>query len=297
MKLFTMNLILTKLSVMSVICIWPTIVLANHNESNSTVSNKPTLTITHDSKHTYTSNNSSTTNNTYNSNTSTSSNNTVTVSHSNSHSHHSGHHTVGEDLFYIFLEVFDEALFFGGISSMERVDGSDNLGLRPRVDGELLLPFFKFDVSALSGMSENGMGSDMSFEMGYGPWAMHYRNTSFLNDNTFSKVQSFNKFEFLYRMSFGSDFELDLGLGSYQVDDQMQFVMSLPIKMAFTPHNIIEFRPSWSQDIQDYDLAFYSGTEFYSFKVGYRYISQSQPFSATPIKAYSNIYAGFSAHY
>ena len=280
-----------RLSILSAIFLSPTILLANHNETYQSPGNKPKLTITHESNHTY------------QSNTQTSS---VTITTSQSHTHNSGQHSghgsghrrsTQSDLFYIFLEIFDDALFFGGIASMERVEGSDNLGLTPRVEGELLLPFFKVDASALSSMAENEMGSDMSFEMGYGPWGLHYRNTHFLNDSTFNPITGYNKFDFLYRMSFGSTFEMDLGLGSYQVDEQTQFSMSLPIKIAFTPHNIIEFRPTWSQNISDYDLAFYSGTEFYSLKVGYRYIAQFDPFSTTPIKAYSNIYAGFSAHY
>ena len=302
MTLFNMNSnltqpsVLTKLCLSSIIFILPVLVSANHTESGQ--AGKPRLTISHDSNHTYSSNDS---NNAHSSHNSTSSHSSVTISSSSNHSNHSNHsrhhHSNDHDLLYIFLDVFDDALFFGGIASMERVEGGDSLGLTPRVEGELLLPFFKFDASALSSMTENEIGSDMSFEMGYGAWGMHYRNTSFVSDATFNSVSSFNQFNFLYRMSFGSEFELDFGLGSYQVDDQMQFSMSLPMKIAFTPHNIVEFRPTWSQEISDYDLAIYSGTEFYSFKVGYRYIAQLKPFSTTPAKAYSNIYAGFSAHY
>ncbi|BCE03767.1 hypothetical protein [Marinicellulosiphila megalodicopiae] len=279
-------------------CLLPVLALANHNQTDEPTSHqysngakhKTKLTISHSSNttHTYSNANSS-----YSSSTSYS-----THSHNNHHTHHHTGSLEG-DLLYIFLEIFDDSLFYGGIASMERIDGSDGgLGLRPRVEGELLLPFFKFDASALSTIAQDEMGSDLSFEMGYGPWGLHYRDTQFFSESAL-QINSFQKFDFLYRMSFGSDFELDLGLGSYQVNGEPQFSLSFPMKIAFTPYNIIEFRPTWTQDVSDYDLAFYGGTEFYSFKVGYRYIVQTDiyNYNPEPIQAYSNIYAGFSAHY
>jgi hypothetical protein len=80
----------------------------------------------------------------------------------------------------------------------------------------------------------------------------------------------------LYRMSFGSDFELDFGGGNLQLNgDRSTRRAAVTLPVLIHPSSTawgLEYRPAWADGVNDYDVALLYTKGAVSFKGGYRWV-------------------------
>jgi hypothetical protein len=119
-----------------------------------------------------------------------------------------------------------------------------------------------------------------------------FEEYTFHNQATGSTL-TIDKQMFLYRMSGTRDFELDIGMGQSTIAGLERTPMgsfSLPVKIKATDSVTIEFIPTWSGLMSDYDAAVHWGTQYGSLKIGYRYLTTTGAYLKGP-------YAGFALYY
>ena len=202
-----------------------------------------------------------------------------------------------------FLDIFGEimvdllayGMVYGGVSSMERVNGGisgpDAMEIESRENGEPLIPFARIDVAYLDAESDV-KGYDYRLECGYGAFAVHLNHTHYRESSPKDKLDLIRLYG-IYRMSFGSHFELGLGLGSLTVkgnDSNSRMSFTMPIRIQPGEHIGIEFRPSWAENLNERDLGVLLRWEYVSLKAGYRWVSSFG-------ESLDSAYVGFSVHY
>jgi len=157
--------------------------------------------------------------------------------------------------------------------------------------GSALLPFVRFD-GTYQRVSSDVKALDYRMELGYGPAAIHFDQTRFKEsnpDDTLKLTQGYA----LYRMSFGTMVEFDIGLGGASLsgtDTHRNFSWTLPLRVQPMENVGIEFRPAWVDSVSDYDLAVLLHYHYTSLKVGYRWL-------VSGAETLSGPYAGLSVHY
>lgn len=158
-----------------------------------------------------------------------------------------------------------------GAATMKRVNsGADELVRRD--NGDILIPFLRYDFSRQS-ISGAIFALDNRVEAGYGPLAMMFEKYAFYDR---ASTLTFYRQMLLYRASTSKDFELDLGAGQTVMYGTLRTPLgsfSIPVKLRVADAVTIEFIPTWSGTINDYETALHWGGKFASFKVGYRYLS------------------------
>jgi hypothetical protein len=182
---------------------------------------------------------------------------------------------------------------YGGIESWNRMSSDDkDPPLRSRMLGEAMLPFLRLDAGYQSVRSDVDAW-DWRAEGGYGPIGVHVNHTRYRETepaDTLDLVRVFG----LYRMSFGSLLEVDLGLGALTMDsgkgeNSSSFAVTLPVLLHPWDFAGLEFRPAWAHNVSDYDLALVTGWRFASVKAGYRWVrtpsySLDGPYAALCLK-------------
>jgi len=165
----------------------------------------------------------------------------------------------------------------GGIYSWERVTAVDTNDVNPRRPNEPLIPFFRAEVSALavSGDIEARTGR---VEAGYGPVAVEVDLLSFEEGATGDELE-IRRICGLYRMSFGRQIEVDLGIGSLTLEGEnktSELAYTVPVLVYPADWWGIEFRPAWAEfegsTLEDYDLGLFLNWKGISFKAGYRWL-------------------------
>ena len=175
----------------------------------------------------------------------------------------------------IFGDLMGVTMMYGGVCSWERVAGEESVDvdLAPRAAGEPLIPFARIDVSGQA-VESDVSALDVRAEGGYGPVGIHYNLTRFREDDPADEMDLTRVFA-LYRMSFGSRVEADLGLGSLTLDGEdttTRLACSLAVLVCPNEHWGMEFRPAWANGVSDYDLAVMWTWPYASLKAGYRWI-------------------------
>jgi hypothetical protein len=130
---------------------------------------------------------------------------------------------------------------------------------------------------------------DTRFEAGYGPFAASVDRIVFDEDDS-GKELTLTRWHGLFRMSFDAGLEVDMGFGALAIDGKNQsdrFSFTLPIRYHPAGGCGIEFRPAWSDQVSEYDLALLAGFKYVSLKAGYRWLR-------TPGEALDGPYAGLS---
>lgn len=170
-------------------------------------------------------------------------------------------------------------LGYGGIESYKRATGTS---LTPREVGDPLIPLVRVDAGYQA--VEHGIDAlDLRGEAGYGPVAVQGRHTRYFEKGS-SDTMSATQAHLLYRMSFGSKVECDLGLGAMVLDGvntTSGFSFTFPVLVYPSPHYGVEFRPAWANlngnSVDDYDLALIVGSRSLKLKLGYRwFLSEHQ---------------------
>ena len=175
-------------------------------------------------------------------------------------------------------------LLYGGYGSLARVaevermtpDG-ELIYLPPRRGiGDALLPFL-----ALEGFSQPGhdgiSATGGRLEAGFGPLAGEMRFTRY-SEEGFPATLDLIQIHGLYRMSFGSAVEVDLGFGTASLDGEAHhagFSMTYPVKVYPVRNLGVEFRPSWAwlggSTLGDHSLTVAGTAGFVSLRAGYRW--------------------------
>gem|GEM_PF-6089676 len=160
-----------------------------------------------------------------------------------------------------------------------------------RNTGNALLPFVRLD-GTYQGVSSDVKALDYRMELGYGPAAIHFDQTRFKESNPDDTLK-LTQIYALYRMSFGTMVEFDIGLGGASLagtDTHRSFSWTLPLLLQPMDNVGIEFRPAWTDRVSDYDIAVLLHYHYTSLKVGYRWLVSEGD-------ALSGPYAGLSVHF
>ena len=145
-----------------------------------------------------------------------------------------------------------------------------------RKKGDRLLPRARLDV--VGELVEHDISAvDLRGEVGYACIAGQVRYTRMWEDGN-RDVLNTTYGHVLFRMAFGSQGEMDLGLGAVNLAGRRSttaFSVTLPIQVH--GDNIgIEARPAWSTPngnvMQDYDVAVVAGLQFIALRAGYRWL-------------------------
>ena len=170
----------------------------------------------------------------------------------------------------------------GGMLSLERIEPKGRLDpegdtIRPRKTGEALIPFFRFDF-AYQDVEYDVSAWDYRFEGGYGPISAQFRWTSYDEKDPVDNLEV-SEYHLMYRMSFSSQMEVDIGIGGMTVRGENEnhgFSIAIPVLYHPSDYFGFEFRPVWSSvnetDIQDFDFSVLIGWRYVSFKAGYRWV-------------------------
>jgi len=196
--------------------------------------------------------------------------------------------------------LFGAVLFLGDqsferISPKEQSDESNSLSfVTPRRSGESLLPFARLDFAYQAPDSTIDV-FDYRAEVGYAQYGLSFQRSYFYENNAGQDTDKMwlTQVDFLYRMSFGSNVEIDFSIGSYETRGNTTIdsvSVGFPTKVQFNEHLSFEFRPTWADGISDYEMSIYAGWDYAKFKVGYRWLSVGNAELNSP-------FAGVSFHY
>ncbi|MCM0080538.1 hypothetical protein L4X63_02940 [Geomonas sp. Red32] len=188
----------------------------------------------------------------------------------------------GSEVAEAIVAVLLGGFVYGGMESWYRATGTapethGNVSPpEPRPIGSALIPILRVDL-AYQPVEHHVDALDVLAQVGYGPVAAQVRHTSYWEGPT-SDTMSQTQVHALYRMSFGSHFETDLGFGALVLDGKQTtsgFSFTMPVLIHPSPNFGLEFRPSWSDlngnTIEDYDMAVLMGAGPCSLKLGYRW--------------------------
>ena len=164
----------------------------------------------------------------------------------------------------------------GGAGSLYRVTEAEPIDVivEPRSLGEPLLPFARIDL-AYQNLQSDIDALDLRVEGGYGPIGGHFNITRYREQSS-SDYVNLVRVMGLYRMSFGSHVESDIGCGTVTLrgeESTTEFLFSLPVLIHPSAHWGMEFRPAWSSSLADYDLAGLLTVRHASLKLGYRWVA------------------------
>jgi hypothetical protein len=179
-----------------------------------------------------------------------------------------------------WLGIIPAILIGGGACSWLRVHPQADVNtaeIEPRKPGEPVIPFLRLD-GAYVGVDQTIDALDGRVQVGYGPAAVDYGLTRFKEDPSGDRLD-LQKICGLYRMSFGSHVEVDLGMGGVTLKGAArtsEVVYTVPVLVYPADWWGVEFRPAWARfegaTLQDYDLGLYLNWKGASLKVGYRWL-------------------------
>jgi hypothetical protein len=183
---------------------------------------------------------------------------------------------VSDFLGEILTDLFEITFMYGGACSWQRVAGDDvsrfDLDLDLRETGEPLIPMARIDV-AYQNVESDVEALDIRGEVGFGPFGAHIDFTRYREESPSDELDMVRAM-FLYRMSFGSHIETDLGFGMLTLngdDATSSFLFSRPVLIHPEGRWGVEFRPSWSHRVSDLDAAVMLTQGCVSLKLGYRW--------------------------
>lgn len=209
-------------------------------------------------------------------------------------------------LFIAFLpiHIVVGAFAIGGLSSIGRVapfdiiehDSSDEegepffLNSIPRNFGDPLIPFARIDTR-FQYISSEVNAIDLRLEIGAGPLAFNYHQTQYNEEHPIDRLDV-TRIYGSYRMSFSQFLTIDLGLGELRLEGNERrsyFYTTTPILLHVHKFGL-EFRPSWTSNVEEYDIAVLGNLPFFSAKLGYRWLLSNNDMLSGP-------YIGVSAHF
>lgn len=216
--------------------------------------------------------------------------------HGSKSKHHDKNHRRDSDdsfslvLWDMFMDGIRFAVVNGGECSWERISEyrDSEWTVEMRHPGEPLLPYARLDVVRQT-VASDITATDLRAEAGYGPFAIHMDWTDFREAQPEGNLDIMRALA-LYRMSFSSRVEIDVGCGALTLNGEesaTKFAFALPILIHPNKHWGLEFRPTWADRITDYDLAVMLTWHYASLKAGYRWLH-------TPNESLDGPYVGIS---
>jgi hypothetical protein len=157
--------------------------------------------------------------------------------------------------------------------------------------GEALIPFARFDLS-YQDVESDVDAWDYRLEGGYGPVGLQCNLTHYSEETPEDDLDML-RFYGMYRMSFGTIVEVDLGLGALTIDGNgrdTRFSLTVPVRIYPTDWLGIEIRPAWADNVTDCDIALLLTAPYVSLKAGYRWVS-------SPTESLNGPYAGLAVHF
>lgn len=172
-------------------------------------------------------------------------------------------------------EIIGSVLAEGGMASLQRMVDPEaiDFDMTARLPGDPLIPILRLDVVGQKVQSDiEALG--VRGEGGYGPVAVQVDFSRYWEQTPGDQLNLIRSAG-LYRMSFSSHVEVDLGLGALTVQGDRtgsNLLFTLPVLVH--PHENwgVEFRPAWSERYSDYDLALLLSHSYTSLKLGYRWV-------------------------
>ncbi len=215
-------------------------------------------------------NNSNSSNNNSNSSNNNGNNSSYSSGYSDSSS---GNNDLAVELTQDFVNFSIQLIAEAGSLTLQRLFTTADPAIR-RDPGDILIPFVRYDLSYQS-VTSGIYAISNRLEVGFGPLGLLYEDYVFHNRATGSQLM-IEKELFLWRMSSSRDFELDLGFGQSALMGLDRIPMgsfALPIKYKPTDSITLEFIPTWSGLMTDYDGAVHWSNPSWSLKAGYRYLT------------------------
>ena len=175
-----------------------------------------------------------------------------------------------------------------------RSDSKDQSVFEPRDRGQVALPIFRLDLDTQY-VYKNINSLDYQLEFGIGAFAASYRQSHFREDNNGERDKLRIEQAFLlYRMRFARSFELDFGVGNYQLrsDNEVNdLAVTLPMRWYPVKNIGAEFRPTWNfNGVSDHQLLVIAGWEHFKFRAGYHWLEMKS-------KNLNGPFVGISLHY
>lgn len=192
--------------------------------------------------------------------------------------------------------IFFGGIFYGGAFSVLRLnpDAADYVempGFTTRQWGEGLIPYVRTDA-AYHWVESDVYARDFSMEAGFGPMAFRFNRTGYEEDHPDDDL-TVTRLYGVYRMSFGAGWEVDVGVGTFSVegdDENDSLSVTVPVLYHPLPGSGFEFRPTWSDNVQEYDFSVLGGWRFLSVKAGYHWMQSEGESLKGP-------YVGLSVHF
>lgn len=200
------------------------------------------------------------------------------------------------DIFIGMVDGVTASIVEGGVNSNNRISERVYAGeADKRKIGELLIPFFKFNVNTQH-VSEKIDALDLKIEIGKGNVGFEVRTTKYLEEAVNEKLE-YHQFQYFHRMSVGDKIGINLGLGygiMNGVDTYNGTILSMPILFQNGNHLGFEIRPSYFDadgvTIHDLDISMLYTYRKLAFRVGHRSLK-------SPNNVINGYYVGFDFIY
>ncbi|MDQ7015800.1 MAG: hypothetical protein Q9N68_05415 [Gammaproteobacteria bacterium] len=198
---------------------------------------------------------------------------------------HGDHWNFGCLFIDIFADIAFQMALYGGASSFYRIDPNsyerpfedvESTELAPRFTGEALIPFLRLDISHQASTARVG-SDDYRLEAGYGALALVYGQSHY-QERQPTDALKLTRIYALYRMSFGEYVEVDWGMGSLTLEGNQThdyFYVTSPILIHPSRIFGFEFRPSWAENLTEYDVSLLLKAKHLGAKLGYRTLSSN----------------------
>lgn len=177
----------------------------------------------------------------------------------------------------------------GGITMQQQDPGIDDDVQHEA--GDVLMPYVRFD-SAYNNVSSSIYGNDNRLEIGYDDISF-LADLYYLTDSTYGTSFSVDRYLLQYRLPVKPRGEVDFGVGRtnmYGASFTQLGTLSVAARFIVKDHVMLEFRPSWTHTIQDYEgTVAYTWTGF-TLKAGYRSMT-------SPGGTLQGPFIGFALHY
>lgn len=166
--------------------------------------------------------------------------------------------------------------------------------VEPRLQGEKIIPLFRVDAD-YQYIDSTVQAIGLHLEGGYGPLGIQARQTRFREDN--GDDLNATALNLLLRATYDKFFELDMGVGAFQLDGEDQswgFHVTTPFLVHINEHFGFEYRPSWTRlngnSVREGDIAVMLGRKHTALKLGYRTLQ-------SPSLELDGFYMGTSLHW
>ena len=172
----------------------------------------------------------------------------------------------------LFSIIVAQLLGYGIIESTARVSSTAaTRGLKPRAPGEALIPYVRADASTAWLIDDDIQAYRISGQVGWGALAVHAHYSKLTESGPVDDLDLVD-ISALFRMSFGSYVEIDIGTGGGWFGKDAGFILSTPIRVHPSEYAGVEFVPSWlfigDTVVQRYRAVVLAGLPYVSAQAG-----------------------------